>query len=113
MLVRWDNLAGSRRDADQRVLLGHDRRRRGGQPERNESSCPRGNSRGRGGRLMNLRIVGPIDSSTIQKIGEASAGATIFTGVGSSDSSEVDALLAWEADIGDVVAALQTHRSLR
>jgi phosphoglycerate dehydrogenase-like enzyme len=62
---------------------------------------------------VNLRIVGPIDPEQIRQIAEGYAGVTTYVKANSANAADIDALLAWEADIGDIVAAIESHSSLR
>ena len=62
---------------------------------------------------MRLRVVGPVEERMVLKIRVAFPDVAVLTGALSPNDGIVDVLLAWEAPVDDLVAAVRAHPALR
>jgi phosphoglycerate dehydrogenase-like enzyme len=62
---------------------------------------------------MKLRVVGPFEDRMVQQISVDYPDVAVLTDARPLDEGIIDVLLAWEANVDDVVAAVRVHPSLR
>lgn len=61
---------------------------------------------------MQVRVVGPLNDWMARRIGDEFADVVLLVDASQPKEGEIDALLAWEAGVDDVVAALREHPPL-
>lgn len=62
---------------------------------------------------MQLRVVGPMEDDLIRKIGQRFPEVEVITGERGLSSDGVEAVVAWEAGVDELVAAVRSHPSAR
>ncbi|HEX5414243.1 MAG TPA: D-2-hydroxyacid dehydrogenase [Chloroflexota bacterium] len=62
---------------------------------------------------MRLRVVGPMGDDLIREIGQTIPEVEVTTGQSGPADADVDALVAWDARVEEIVAAVRSHPSPR